>query len=63
MGLHQAITNRTNRTQSVPCDCGADDDHIVYTEADSEDQLVDYDEPQPLDEEEDVPEGKGFTTT
>jgi hypothetical protein len=66
MGLHQAITNRT---ESVPCDCGADDDHVVYTLEDSEDQLVDYDDDEvcdtlpPLKEEEDVPEGKGITST
>lgn len=70
MGLHQAWTSRT---EAEPCDCGLDDDHRVYTLADSEDQLVDYDEPTkeeltggfvaPLDEEEEAPEGKGFTTT
>jgi hypothetical protein len=67
MGLHQAITDKNT---SEPCDCGADDDHRVYTLADSEDQLVDYDEveadevdTEPLAEEEDAPEGKGFTTT
>lgn len=60
MGLHQKIVSPT---ESEPCNCGEDDDHsgdVVYTLADSEDQLVDYDE---LPEEEDVPEGKGFTTT
>lgn len=67
MGLHQRITDRTT---SEPCNCEADDDHAgfepeghVYTEADAEDQLRDYDEPQPLEEEEEAPEGKGFTTT
>jgi hypothetical protein len=56
--MHQAIVSRTI---SFPCDCGENDDHDfygqfkgegkVYTLADSEDQLVDYDE---LPEEEDV---------
>jgi hypothetical protein len=38
MGLHQAIVSRT---ESVPCDCGADDDHLVYSEEDAAAQLVD----------------------
>lgn len=79
MGLHQKIVSQT---ESEPCDCGEDDDHsgsVVYTLADSEDQLVDYDDveestalalaefydEEPVDTEplEEEGEGKGFTTT